>query len=179
MVQILIKEDAALIRYMPIWAIMSMVLLASGLILGPDMAQAQDFTNADLEGRYGFRGFGTITATGLPAPVGTPIFAVGLFEFDGAGACRAIDQLNIGGTIFPNPIDFRTTAGDGACMYIVNTDGTGIGEATFGPSQPIPGAIQFTFVLVDDAKEMRFITTETPGFSATGVFKKQVDDDIE
>ncbi len=171
----LTKEDTEVIRRMPMWGIIGIVLLASGLILGPNVAQAQ-FDNSDLEGVWVLSASGTITMAGGPAPVGTPLIAVGLFEFDGAGACRGIDQLNIGGMVLPDPNNFRTTAGDGSCRYIVNSNGTGFMEVVFGPSQPLPGTIQLTFGLIEN-EEFKFITTITPGFSAIGTFTKQVDDD--
>lgn len=150
---------------------MVMALLASWLILGPGVAQAQ-FDNEDLEDGWVLSGSGTITAEGLPFPVGTPLWTVGLVTFDGEGGCTAIDQLNIGGTIFPAPDSFRTTEGDGSCTYTVNPDGTGFLASTFGPSQPLPGTIEITFVLIND-EVLRFITTNTPGFSGRGFFEKQ------
>ena len=147
-------------------------LLTSWLILSLSVAQAK-FNNGDLAGRFGLAATGTITATGLKFPVGTPLIATGLLEFDGQGGCRGIDQINIGGTVIPESNGFRTTAGDGNCIYTVNPDGTGFVAATFGPSQPLPGTIEITFVLIGDGTKFSFITTNTPGFSASGTFTQQ------
>lgn len=155
---------------------MCVALLANGLILGLNVAHAQsDFGNDDLDDSWGLSASGTITAEGLQFPPGTPLIAVGRVAFDGGGGCTVIDQLNIGGIILPDPTSFRTTTGDGSCTYTVNSDGTGFMSMTFGPSQPLPGTIDITFVLVDD-DALRFITTNTPGFSASGSLEEQDDD---
>jgi hypothetical protein len=155
---------------------MCVALLASWLILGLNVAHAQsDFGNDDLDDSWGLSASGTITTEGLQFPPGTPLVAVGRVDFDGGGGCTAIDQLNIGGIILPAPTNFRTTTGDGSCTYTVNSDGTGFMSMTFGPSQPLPGTIDITFVLVDD-DVLRFITTNTPGFSASGSLEEQDDD---
>jgi hypothetical protein len=169
-------EDIKVKRHLQRWGLTGVALLASWLVLGLNVAQAQsDFGNDDLDDSWGLSASGTITAEGLPFPLGTPLFAVGRVTFDGAGGCTAIDQVNIGGTILPAPASFRTTAGDGSCTYTVNADGTGFMSVTFGPSQPLPGTIDITFVLVDD-DVLRFITTNTPGFSARGSLEEQDDD---
>ncbi|ETX04145.1 MAG: hypothetical protein ETSY2_30485 [Candidatus Entotheonella gemina] len=158
-------------RHSQRWGLLVVALVASWLVLRPGVAQAQ-FENDDLEDGWVLSASGAITAEGLPFPVGTPLIAVGRFTFDGEGECTVIDQLNIGGTIFPDPGSFRTSEGDGACTYTVNEDGTGFLAATFGPSQPLPGTIELTFALVSD-EVLRFITTNTPGFSASGSLEKQ------
>lgn len=149
---------------------------AIGLLLGLSAAQAQTFDNSSLSGSYGLNASGEIITSGLPFSIGTSVLATGLLEFDGEGGCFSNDQLNIGGTMIPDPASFRTTLGDGSCIYTVNPDGTGFLAATFGPSQQLPGTIEITFVLVNDGAQVNFVTNSAPGFSANGTLTKQVAD---
>ncbi len=135
---------------------------------GPPTVSADDdgFTNESIEGAWGFSASGTVLPPALPAA--TPVAAVGIMTFDGDGGCSITDQINIGGAAVP-PVGFRTST---TCSYAVNSDGTGTISVLFSGD---PGPIPLTFVIVDDAEEIRFIRTDLG--VASGVAKRQNDDD--
>lgn len=146
------------------WVLLSLlvIVLTSGLVFGitgdRGGAQAAGFTNRSIQGDWGFSASGTILPPALPAA--TPAAAVGIMTFDGMGGCSISDTINIGGTSAS-----RTST---TCTYNVNPDGSGSLSALF-PGDP--GPTPLSFVIVDKAKEIRFIRTDLG--VASGVARRQ------
>jgi hypothetical protein len=125
----------------------------------PDDNDNREFTEKSIKGTWGFSAQGTVLPPARPAA--TPGVAVGVLKFDGAGGCSVTDTTNVGGT----KTGPRTSV---TGTYIVNPDGTGSFSYTV-PGHPEPASI--SFVLVNNAKEMRTIRTDQG--VATGVAKRQ------
>lgn len=117
------------------------------------------FTLRSLRGVYGFSGSGTLFGGTVQAAV------VGLNSFDGAGGCRITARLNAGGMV--------TSLTSATCSYTVNPDGTGSTTVTF--NEPPFGPFRSDFVIVDQAKELRFVLSDLfgGGTVASGVAKRQ------
>jgi hypothetical protein len=119
---------------------------------------AADFSRRSLKGTYGFSGAGTLFGGAVQATV------VGLNSFDRAGGCVITARINGGGLVTP-----LTTA---TCSYGVNSNGTGWIHVTF--NEPPFGPFVSDFVIVDEARELRFILSDASGGTvASGVAKKQ------
>jgi hypothetical protein len=148
-------------RKWPLLSLLVMVLtsiLIFGLAGNQSDAQAAGFTDKRIQGDWGFSAAGTILPPALPAA--TPAAAVGIMAFDGMGGCSITDTINIGGTSAS-----RTST---TCTYSVNPDGSGSLSALF-PGDP--GPTPLSFVMVDNAKEIRFIRTDLG--VASGVARRQ------
>ncbi len=120
------------------------------------------FTDETIEGRWGFSAAGTIVPPAFPTA--TPAAAVGIFDFDGEGVCVILDTINIGGVSASRTSD--------SCDYAVDADGTGTILAQF-PGEP--GPVPLSFVLIENAKSLRFIRTDLG--VASGVAERQSDSD--
>lgn len=146
------------------WRLPSLLVLVltSFLIFGMtgnhSDAQAAGFTNQRIRGNWGFSAAGTILPPALPAT--TPAAAVGIMTFDGTGGCSITDTINIGGMSAS-----RTST---TCTYSVYPDGSGSLSALF-PGDP--GPTPLSFVIVGNAKEIRFIRTDLG--VASGVASRQ------
>lgn len=145
------------------WGLLSLfVMVLTGILFGITGAQAEiqgaGYTNKRIHGNWGFSASGTIVPPALPAA--TPAAAVGIITFDGEGGCSISDTINIGGTSAS-----RTST---TCTYSVNPDGSGSLSALF-PGDP--GPTPLSFVIVDNAKEIRFIRTDLG--VASGVASRQ------
>ena len=135
--------------------------LAGVLIFGASVpsAEAQECSEATVEGDYAFAIQGTVARIG-------PIAASGITSFDGKGESQHHGLHQHGGTGLPA---FEASI-DGT--YAVNADCTG--SATF--KIPAPGLfnrfteLQFEAVIVDQGEEIRYLIT-TPGvvFAGTSV----------
>ena len=141
------------------WAFMAAVsLLAASAATD---AIGENFKARTLKGAWGFTASGTLFVTTTP----TPAVAVGVATFDGVAGCTSESKLNVGGTLA------QVTAS--SCSYTVNADGTGTQLTVF----PGVGAFRTDFVIVDNAKEFRFIISDQtqPGGAtlASGVAKRQ------
>jgi len=129
-------------------------LLALSLVLAVPAAQADsEFSDADLRGSYGFSFELTILATG------TRIVGIRQFTADGEGTFSGEGTTNAGGG--PTPHTFE-------CRYSVRPNGTGTATCRAIPF----GQENFAFVLVDEGKEVHFIST-TPGVLLRGVARRQ------
>ena len=120
-------------------------------------AQAQ-FTNADVQGRYGFN---------LYAAYYSQYHVAGWFIADGDGSITDGEQWNIYGTL----------TFDGT--YTVNPDGTGFVELTYFLSGEFVYTIMFNVVIVDNSRELRLVATSTSISTRpfmTGTARKQIDD---
>ena len=115
------------------------------------------FGNGDLRGAYGF-------SFDLTFATGQRIAAVGRFTADGAGTYTGERTVNLGTGSPDSPGVFHQSF---SCMYSVDQNGTGtaVCSTPFGPER-------FAFVLVDEGKELQFISI-TPGISLRGVARRQ------
>lgn len=134
------------------------LLIVALLCAAPGAWAKKVFDAASVEGDWGFSASGTILPPALPAA--TPAVAVGTLSFDGIGSCTLSDTINIGGVSAS-----RTST---SCSYTVNPDGTGTITVLL-PGDP--GPTPLSFVLVDKARELRFIRTDLG--VASGVAKRQ------
>jgi hypothetical protein len=125
-------------------------------------AAAENFRARTLRGAWGFTASGTLF-TGTPSQ--TPAVAVGVTTFDGVSSCTSEAKLNSTGT--------AVSVAASSCSYTVNADGTGTQLTVF----PGLGSFSTDFVIVDNAKEFRFILSDQipPGLRtvASGVAKRQ------
>src|SRR5687767_14440067 len=132
--------------------------LAGVLIFGAlvPSAEAQECSEATVEGDYAFAIQGTVARIG-------PIAASGITSFDGQG------ETNITGFINTRRNRFPTFEADIDGTYEVNADCTG--SATF--EIPAPGLfnrfteLEFEAVIVDQGAEIRYLIT-TPGVVFAG-----------
>jgi hypothetical protein len=110
----------------------------------------RSFSARSIKGSYGFstNGFGMVLPPSVPAPI--PAADLGRIVFDGDGGCSISLTANFNGQM--------TTAQSATCTYTVNADGTGTNSATF-PGTPLVGPIPLVFVIVDDGREIRLLTT--------------------
>ena len=136
--------------------------LAAAVMLGASLATVpalagDRLSERSIRGNWGFSALGTIVPPATPAP--TPAAAIGTIYFDGRGRCFFDDTVNIGGT--------SVSRSSTACDYSVNSNGSGTISVTFpGDPGPTPLAI----VVVDGAREIRFIRTDLG--IAEGVIKR-------
>lgn len=145
----------------------SMILTAIAGILGgalfSTMAVADDrLSNRSIRGDWGFSALGTIVPPAVPAA--TPAAAIGTIYFDGRGGCFFDDTVNIGGT--------SVSRSSTECSYTVNSNGSGSILVSF-PGDP--GPTPLSIVVVDNAREIRFIRTDLG--IAEGVIKRIGDGD--
>ena len=128
-------------------------LLALGFMLvAVSSAQAdQEFSNADLRGSYGWALEGTFGTTSLNA--------VRQFTADGQGTFSGEGTVNAGAGGLQHTF---------VCQYSVKPNGTGTATCDV----QFLGKERFAFVLIDEGKEVRFIST-TPGVIIHGVAGKQ------
>lgn len=132
--------------------------LAGVLIFGASVpsAEAQECSEATVEGDYAFAIQGTVARIG-------PIAASGITSFDGQG------ETNITGFINTRRNRFPAFEADIDGTYEVNADCTG--SATF--EIPAPGLfnrfteLEFEAVIVDQGAEIRYLIT-TPGVVFAG-----------
>jgi hypothetical protein len=109
------------------------------------------FSNKTIAGQWGF---GSTVGEFLPpaTPQPTPAAAIGRIFFDGDGNCQVESITNVGGT--------TVHLTSSSCTYTVDPSGFGSSEATF-PGAPIPGPVPVSFVIVDEAREIRFVNTSS------------------
>jgi hypothetical protein len=116
-----------------------------------------------LKGTYGLSGSGTLLGGTVQAAI------VGVNAFDRAGGCAIRARINAFGSVTP--------VNSTSCSYTVRADGTGVLQVTF--DNPLfAGPFRSDFVIVDNAKELRFMLSDPSGGTvATGVAKRQTSDD--
>lgn len=126
-------------------------------------AQAEPgFTLESVKGSWGFTTPGSIG--------GVPVSAVGRSVFDGAGACNTKLTLNFGGTLVP----LTTKDPGGQCSYTVDRDGLGAVDIRFVDPDGNLSDFLVSFVIIDERKEYRFITSDAQGQTVGyGVSKRQ------
>jgi hypothetical protein len=111
----------------------------------------RSFSTHSIKGSYGFstNGFGMVLPPSVPVPI--PAADLGRIVFDGAGGCSISLTVNFNGQ--------SLNAQSATCTYTVNADGTGTNSATF-PGTPLGGdPIPIVFVIVDEGREIRLLTT--------------------
>jgi hypothetical protein len=118
--------------------------------------EAEQCTLESVNCAFGATFTGTITA----GPFAGPYAAVSRIVCDGKGSCRGEGTQSLNGTILPF-VDQGTT-------YTVNSDCTGAITVELGEGQ----TINFFFIIVDDAREIRSIQTD-PGTAVTGNLRRQ------
>ena len=102
-----------------------------------------------LKGSYGFAGDGFTTSGPVPANITafTPVASIGVDTFDGAGNVSGFTTGSLGGFIGTSPI---------SGTYKVAADCTGSATVTtFG------GLTHFSFVIVDNGKQLRNLGTDS------------------
>jgi hypothetical protein len=123
------------------------------------------FSVRTLKRTYGLSGSGTLLGGTVQAAI------VGVNSFNRAGGCAISAQINAFGTVTP--------VSSTSCSYTVNPDGTGVLRVTFD-TPPYTGPFRSDFVIVDNAKEIRFMLSDQSGGTvATGVAKRQTSDDSD
>ena len=107
---------------------------------------------ATLNGSSGFAGDGFSTRGPVPANISafTPIAAIGVDTFDGAGHLSGSITVSSGGFIFSSPL---------SGTYTVNSDCTGSATVTETNGGFV---IHLIFVIVDNGKQLRNFDTD-PG----------------
>jgi len=127
---------------------------------------ATNYTNASLNGVYGYSSAGDILGPSNGSnTTNSPAAFVGLWWFDGNGTFKFYDIGNVAGGI-----NQRGTANDPIVgTYAVNPDGTG----TIHWVTPLSGLSHTRdFVIVDAGKEIQFIVADDIS-TQRGVAKKQ------
>jgi hypothetical protein len=120
----------------------------------------RECSNATLHGSFGYTSTGTLLETFVPPPFAGPFAEVGRQTFDGKGNTEAIVTFSANGNI-SSKVTFEGT-------YKVNPDCTG----SMTLSNPSLGAIHADFVIDDEGKELRTISTDS-GVVESRVYKKQ------
>lgn len=129
----------------------------STLAVLPTMADDKDrgadrkFSNADLRGPYGWALEGTFGMTSLDV--------IRQFTADGQGTFSGEGTVNTGAGGLQHTF---------ICKYSVKPNGTGTATCDV----EFLGRENFAFVLIDEGKEVRFISS-TPGVIIHGVARKQ------
>ena len=115
------------------------------------------FTNASIEGSWGFHAFGNNVGTGIP------IVAVGRIIYDGKGGCEVRDTVNFdatGSPLVPGPLGISRVSSE--CDYHTEPDGSGaVHIQFFGPDAH--GAIDevhLAFMIEDKGDFMRLVRTD-------------------
>jgi hypothetical protein len=133
-------------------ALLAVAAAAAGLLLTAKRSAASDadddkgFSNASVQGQWGFGTSLGEVVSGPPQPL--PTAAVGRIFFDGAGGCKVQSILNTNGV--------TTRLASSQCTYHVDPDGFGTSEATF-PGAPFSDPIPVAFVIVDHGREIDFV----------------------
>lgn len=129
----------------------SLLALGFMLVAVPTAQADREFSNADLRGRYGWTLEGTFFATSLDA--------IRQFTADGQGTFAGEGTVNAGAGGFQHTF---------VCSYAVKPNGTGTATCDV----EFLGKENFAFVLIDEGREVRFIST-TPGVIIHGVARTQ------
>ncbi len=130
---------------------------ASGIL--PEVRAQGGCNLGTLTGRYGFAGDGFSTSGPVPATISafTPVAAVGVDAFDGAGNLSGFITASFGGSISTSTI---------SGTYTVAADCTGSATANLSSGS----VIHFSFVIVDHGRQMRNLGTDSGAVSfATAV----------
>ena len=141
------------------WLVAAGLLVALGLLAAVSAQSTaaaaeggndRTFSVRSIKGSYGFstNGFGMVLPPSVPAPI--PAADVGRIVFDGNGGCSINLTANFNGQVM--------NAQSATCTYTVNADGTGTNIATF-PGTPLSDPIPIVFVIVDEGREIRLLTT--------------------
>ncbi len=112
-------------------------------------AQSSSFSNASLNGRYGYNESGYTVAAGSP-PTLTPFALAGTVTFNGQGMVLLNDAGNAGGSLTQH----TNVMGN----YNVNADGTGTVNWNDGNV-----AKSLSFVIVAHGTELRFTAADPNG----------------
>jgi hypothetical protein len=117
---------------------------------------------ATLEGSYGFAADEFFTSGPVPASISafTPVAAIGVDTFDGAGNLSGSITGSFGGLIFTSPL---------SGTYTVNADCTGSATVTETNGGFV---IHFSFVIVDHGRQLRNLATD-PGAVSFATAVKQ------
>ena len=124
---------------------------------------AEEFSNADIRGPYGFSFDGFVTLT-LPngSPISVPVSAVGQLTLDGAGEATGTRTLNLGG--------FVVLEQESSGTYAVQPNGTvtsafevrtvkAMGSPPPGVDLPATTLETFSAVINQPLEEIQFIAT--------------------
>ena len=142
-------------------------LAGAGLTARSSLARDDDgeFSKRTIKGYWGYnttfgllvsgapeppREEGVLPREGTVRPTAQPTTAMGRIYFDGRGGCEVRSVVNINGA--------SRTIESTSCGYQVSPDGTGTAEAVF-PDAPIRDPLPVSFVIVDGARELRFVNT--------------------
>ena len=123
-------------------------------------SDARECSKTTLHGSFGYTSTGTLLETFVPPPFAGPFAEVGRQTFDGKGSTKAIVTFSANGNI-SSDVAFEGT-------YSVNPDCTG----SMTLSNPSLGAIHANFVIDDEGRELRTISTDS-GVVESRVYKKQ------
>lgn len=141
--------------------IANIAVFATVLFLGiASTAQAQECSNATLQGSFGYTSTGALLRDYVKAPFIGPFAEVGRQTFDGHGNTQATATLSANGNVLKVTIDGT---------YVVNADCTG--SMTLNVS-PLAATVHADFVIDDRGVELRAIGTDS-GVVESRVYKKQ------
>jgi hypothetical protein len=143
--------------------VVGVLSLASFLMAASRSVHAEGCNESILKGGYGTATTGLINSSSNPndIAIGTfvPFVEAVRFVFDGHGNISGFSTANYGGSSFP--VTFTGT-------YSVKADCSGNMTVNAGAN----GIIHRDLVIVDDGKEVDFVSTD-PGLSIAGSMKKQ------
>jgi hypothetical protein len=144
---------------------LTILALAVLVYVGTSHASSSISTRSII-GNYGFSGSGTLGAGTIQAAV------VGVTTFGRGGRCKITGTINAV-PLVPHPVPVSSTS----CTYTLNSDGTGTQDVTFDTA-PFTGPFHSDFVVVDEGEEIPFMLSDaTGGTVATGVAKRQTDEE--
>jgi len=137
-----------------------LVIAASGAM--QEARADKTCSNHTLKGTYGFSQLGAVLGI---APFPVTAADVGIVSGDGFGNLTGSETVNVGGQVFTDTFANGT--------YQVNPDCTGTASwtAIFSNGAP-PQARSASFVIVDNGKEVHFLSTG-PGTVLVGIARKQ------
>ena len=133
------------------WALgVGVALCGIGTFAGAQHDGDRHFTERSIAGAWSYVGSGGLLVPPA-APEPTPAATVGIFKFDGNGACSAHGFVNVLGTT----VETETLE----CHYSVGPDGFGEAAATF-TNAPLDEPFPFRFVIGDGGRELSIMNTE-------------------
>lgn len=133
------------------------------LIMQVSLARSQAYDLSSLNGSYAdsLSGFFPISHGSPPISAYGPVYAAGLWTFDGAGGVTATLVFNFGrGNIFGDNWNLNITG-----TYTVNTNGTG--------TMTVTGNHRRHFVIGDGGRQLRYVVTNLDGDVTGGSMVKQ------
>lgn len=138
-------------------AVVSITLFVLGIV---PRAQAEECSNATLQGSFGYSSTGALLPAYIGPPFAGPFGEVGRQTFNGDGETNATATLSANGNIVT--VTIKGT-------YTVKPNCTGF--MTLNVS-PLAATVHVYFVIDDDGTELRVIGTDS-GLVEVRVYKKQ------